>query len=461
MVQSNSSPGGGPGGSGIARRRYLFLQGPIGPFIGQVGAALQQAGHIVHRINFNGGDKRAWPLSGAVDYLGDREGWPAFLAERMSAWRITDVILFGDCRPLHRAAIELARHTGVAVHVLEEGYLRPGWVTLEAGGVNGYSSMPHDPAWYLNEGHTAPEISSGNWSGDGFTMRAVYDVQYNLGVMCRMFRFRKYRTHKPWHPSSEYRAGFWRFFRIPAMKRRAREIVNSIVRSGVPYYVFPLQLDADSQLRYHSPFGGMTAAIRRVVESFAAHAPADAALAVTEHPLDQGVINLREIVESCAMAAGVSSRVHFMHCGTPSDLIDGCRGLITVNSTMGLSALSEGRRVIALGRAIYALPGMTFQGGLDAFWNGHDHPDQNLVDAFRRVIAQRTQLRGGIFSARGRAMAVEGMLMRLKRFVEDSVVVPGQTLGAARPRAELPVEDVEVLAFSHDAPDEDELAQTA
>ena len=53
----------------MARRRYLFLQGPIGPFIGQVGLALQKAGHTVYRINFNGGDKRAWPLPGAIDYL--------------------------------------------------------------------------------------------------------------------------------------------------------------------------------------------------------------------------------------------------------------------------------------------------------------------------------------------------------------------------------------------------------
>lgn len=453
----NSAPGERPAESAKSPRRYLFLQGPIGPFIGQVGAALQRAGHTVYRINFNGGDGFAWPLPGAVDYLGDREGWTDFLAEKLVAWRITDIILFGDCRPLHRAAIVLARQAGVAVHVLEEGYLRPGWVTLEAGGVNGYSSMPHDPAWYLSEARTAPAVTPVTWNGDGFVMRAVYDIQYNLGVIARMFRFRKYKTHKPWHPSSEYRAGFWRFWRIPAMKRQAREIVESIVASGCPYYVFPLQLDADSQLRYHSPFGGMTAAIERVIDSFARHAPADAVLAVTEHPLDQGVIDLREIAEACAKSAGVASRVHFIHCGTPQPLIDGCRGLITVNSTMGLSALSEGRRVIALGRAIYALPGMTFQGGLDAFWNGHDSPDVHLVDAFRRVIAQRTQLRGGIFSARGRAIAVEAMLARLKQFVEDSVIVPGQTLVGVVPRAERPIDAVESIAdYGPVGPDEEE-----
>jgi capsular polysaccharide export protein len=420
----NSSPGGSP----AARRRYLFLQGPIGPFFGQAGVALEKAGHTVHRINFNGGDKRGWVLPGAVDYRGDRESWPAYLAEKLQAWSITDIILFGDCRPLHRAAISLARQVGVAIHVLEEGYLRPGWITMETGGVNGYSSMPHDPAWYLREGHAVPEIGTYPGAGDGFVLRAIYDIQYNLGIASWMLRFRKYRTHKPWHPSSEYRAGFWRFFRKPAMKRRAARIVQDVLAKGSPFYVFPLQLDADSQLRFHSPFGGMTAAIRAVVESFSRSAPADALLAVTEHPLDQGVIDLRAEVESCAAKFGVSDRVHFLQCGTPEALVAGCRGLITVNSTLGLSALSEGRRVIALGRAIYALPGMTFQGGLDAFWNGQDAPDENLVAAFRRVIADRTQIRGGFFGEANRALALDGMMRRLDRFVADLVIVPGQAL---------------------------------
>jgi capsular polysaccharide export protein len=34
---------------------------------------------------------------------------------------ISDVILFGDCRPLHRAAIGVAQSRGLRVYVVEEG----------------------------------------------------------------------------------------------------------------------------------------------------------------------------------------------------------------------------------------------------------------------------------------------------------------------------------------------------
>ncbi|WP_441294118.1 capsular polysaccharide export protein, LipB/KpsS family, partial [Bordetella pertussis] len=38
-------------------------------------------------------------------------------------------------------AVALARASGVRVHVFEEGYFRPHWVTLERGGVNGFRAI--------------------------------------------------------------------------------------------------------------------------------------------------------------------------------------------------------------------------------------------------------------------------------------------------------------------------------
>ena len=131
-----------------ARRRFLFLQGPIGPFFSRLGQRLSRDGHAVHRINLHGGDRLFWRLPGALDYRGDGADWPQFFSECVSHWHVTDLLLFGDCRPLHRAAIEVAAARGIRVHVFEEGYLRPNWVTLEEGGVNANSSLERDPQRY-------------------------------------------------------------------------------------------------------------------------------------------------------------------------------------------------------------------------------------------------------------------------------------------------------------------------
>ncbi|MET5116120.1 capsular biosynthesis protein, partial [Burkholderia pseudomallei] len=63
---------------------------------------------------------------------------------------VTDVLLFGDCRAIHRPIHEIARASGVRVHVFEEGYVRPLWITMERHGVNGRSLLPRDPGYYLD-----------------------------------------------------------------------------------------------------------------------------------------------------------------------------------------------------------------------------------------------------------------------------------------------------------------------
>ena len=54
---------------------------------------------------------------------------------------VTDIILYGDARPEHAQAIEIAKPRGILCHCLEEGYLRPYRVTYERWGNNGNSRL--------------------------------------------------------------------------------------------------------------------------------------------------------------------------------------------------------------------------------------------------------------------------------------------------------------------------------
>ncbi|MFN5244338.1 MAG: capsular biosynthesis protein, partial [Novosphingobium sp.] len=140
-----------------SRREFLFLQGPPGPFFRELGAALAEHGCGVHRINLSGGDRYDWPES-ATNYRGRMRNWPMFLDRYLRAHGITDLVLFGDCRPMHQAALRMAQLRGVHIHVYEEGYIRPDWMTLERDGVNGHSPMERDPAVILAEARSLPPI---------------------------------------------------------------------------------------------------------------------------------------------------------------------------------------------------------------------------------------------------------------------------------------------------------------
>ena len=89
---------------------------------------------------------------------GDLHAWPEVLERLIGERGVTDIVLFGDCRPLHRAAIGVARELHVQVHVFEEGYIRPDWVTLEVGGVNGHSTLPKDPEYYVEAARHLPPV---------------------------------------------------------------------------------------------------------------------------------------------------------------------------------------------------------------------------------------------------------------------------------------------------------------
>ncbi len=403
----------GPEENCQSRRRFLFLQGPIGPFFGMLADNLRRVGHQVNRINFNGGDRLFWRGAGAVDYRGGARDWPQFLARHLSQWGITDIVLFGDCRPLHRAASQLALLRGVPVHVFEEGYLRPNWVTLETGGVNKHSSMPRSAEWFTAAAASLKPWNPGQPVLNNFKRRAAEDVLYNLVTLLTAWAYPSYRSHKPWHPLAEYAAGAKRFPLKPLARRRKAALLGEIAARKQAYYLFPLQLDADSQIRFHSPFGRMAPAIERVIGSFARHAPRDALLIVTEHPLDTGLVKLQHMTREYALAAGVAERIVYLEGGSPDELVRNSQGVATVNSTMGILALTFGVPVVAMGHAIYDMPQLTFQGGLDRFWNEAQAPDAAAFDAFRRVVAVRTQVNGGFYSRVGLQLVVEGAGRRL------------------------------------------------
>lgn len=420
--------------------RYLFLQGQISHFFAELGCALYRRGHAVHRIHFNSGDARFWALPGAVSFRGTAADWPDFFTARLAEWGITDVILFGDCRPRHVMAISLARARGMRVHVFEEGYLRPDFVTLERDGVNGHSPLPRDAAFYRQAALRLPVAVRPQSIQASFLRRAVEDIAYNLVALLGRWRFAASGTHRPWSPFTEYLVGARRFPLKLLTRRSTVEKANAIATAGRPYFLFPLQLDADTQIRFHADVGGMAGAIARVLDSFAAQADAATRLVITEHPLDYGPVDMRDVVRAQVQRLGLKERVVFLRGGSPECLLRQACGVVVVNSTMGIAALAAGVPVLTLGRALYDLPGLTAQQGLDAFWSAPPVPDAELFDAFRRVLTARTQINGGFHSRQGIALAVQGAVVRLEEAAWQPAALIVQTPASSPPA--VPIDDV-------------------
>jgi capsular polysaccharide export protein len=398
----------------LARRNVLLLQGLMGPLFRHVGRALSQRGYGVHKVNFNGGDRLFWRLPNGMDYRGPVADWPAALTTILAERGITDVMLFGDCRAMHRIAVAVCKDLHIPVHVFEEGYIRPDWVTLELGGVNGHSTLPRDAAFYRAEAAKLPPVPDHHPVPSSFRRRATEGLIYNLADVLTRWRYPFWQNHRPWPPLVEGMGWARRLLRRKQAIARVNAVLGPLLANNPDYVLFPLQLDSDAQIRLHSSFAGIADALRLVITSFANHAPDNMRLVVKEHPLDNGVRDWREETASLAELYGVGDRVDFLEGGDIVPLAERSKGVVTINSTSGTLALALGIPVIALGQAVYDMDGITFQGELDDFWRDPGRPDMETFAAFRRVLIDRCLIAGGFFSEKALARVTEGVVARLE-----------------------------------------------
>ena len=73
-------------------------------------------------------------------------------------------------------------------------------------------------------------------------------------------------------------------------------------------------------------------------------------------------------------------------------LLTHTRAVITVNSTAGLSALIHNKPLKVMGKALYNIEGLTWQGPLNQFWQSNFAPDKKLFQCFRTHLLYSTQI---------------------------------------------------------------------
>lgn len=377
-------------------KRVLLLQGPMGPFFRRLARDLEWAGAKVHKVNFNGGDWLFYPF-GATSFRGHIDEWPSFFKRLIKERQIDAVLLFGDCRPVHRKVKKIAKSRGIEVGVFEEGYLRPDYVTLENSGVNGHSSLPSTPIFYLNRRmpDAQPTLPVGNTFWHAALWATLYYVACSLLHPC----FRHYRHHRPCtlKEAIPWLRSAWRKKYYAVKESRLQEELTS--RLSHKYFLVPLQVHNDSQICVHSPYAKVEDFIRSVVKSFARCAPKETVLVFKHHPMDRGYYDYSRLMEELRHSSKLKDRLWYVHDLHLPTLLKHARGVVLVNSTVGMSALHHRIPTKVLGTAIYDMQGLTFKGSLDTFWRQARHypVDGELYECFRRYLIAHTQINGSFY----------------------------------------------------------------
>ena len=209
----------------------------------------------------------------------------------------------------------------------------PGRITLDPAGVNAQGSVPQDPAFFRT--HAAPA----DWrkAGAGLTART---------------------------------------------SRRADVRQTGGTLPDTPFLFCPLQVPDDSQVTLFAGWCGDMAGFLAALAQAAPHLPEGWHLRLKEHPSAKTSL-------APQLAPLLATGRAVLDNDTDSFAqIAASRGVVTLNSSMGLQAFFHDKPVITLGRAFFALPGLVTptadQPALNALFTTPDQlgHDEDLRAAF-------------------------------------------------------------------------------
>lgn len=389
-------------------RTVLMLQGPPCRFWRELGDGFRAAGVRVIHVGVCLADVALWRRPDLRLYRGGLAAWPGWLERLIRLEGVDDILYYADRQPYHAAAIEVARRLGRRAWAIENGYLRPDWITMEPEAMGAFSRFPRSPREIRRLAGAAPPPDLRPRHRHSFAREASSEVVFHLLMTAGRPLFPRYVTGKHYPPVLDYLSWLRKWAAgsgaLPA---------ETALRARGPFFLLAMQLQSDYQIRASSPYRCLSEMIRETLASFARHAPRESRLVVKLHPMDNGWERWPRRIRAAAAAEGVAARVQVIEGGALDELLARARGLVTVNSTTGLQAMRLGCPVIALGDAVYDVPGLTSGQGLDRFWRAPEPADPELLATYLAALSGWIQVRGSFYDPAGRRAAISEIVRRL------------------------------------------------
>jgi len=393
--------------------RILLLQGPVGPFFAKLSSYWKSRGAVVKKINFNSGDDWYYPPTDqdTISYKHRLEYWEPFIHNFLVQNKIQTIFLFGAKRKIHLPIRALCKIYGIDLWVIEEGYYRPGYYTLENNGVNAMSPIAQrclqDCIDIIQSEQEIPQQfeSYRNMIFSGFA--------YWLASVTKFWTYPNYVHHRELNLKQAY---WWirSFYRHYLYRITERSIKNQLKNKtyfgagNQAYFLLPLQVYDDAQITHNSHYDSVETFIEEVISSYKNYLQSlstdiqspKTLLIIKHHPMDRGHKNYKKFIDSLSTSLKIRPNIVYVHDIHIPSLLPNVKGCITVNSTLGLQALLHGVPVINLASSFYDKPGLTYQEGLDQFWSNPGKVNPLTIRQFRQYVIKHSQVAGCLYDPR-------------------------------------------------------------
>ena len=385
------------------------------------------------RVTFGPADRYFNRGKPSVRFRGSADEFAVWLDKFSQSKSFGAVVLFGATRPLHAVACSYFEAKGIPVLCLEEGYLRPGYITAEVAGNNFRSPVANQLGADLDwSGQVQPPASAASsfkqMAKNGFIYYAIHSL------------FAGYRERQGFHKRHRTNIGrelFCWFRNFVRSKRHGmknmRRIEQLLENHDRNYFVVPFQVADDAQLTGVASNGWNNDSMAlAVIESFAKFAHPTQQLVFKVHPLERGHSDAVKVVSEIAEGCGVADRVHVVDTGSIGLLTRHSAGMITINSTSGFSAFNHGVPLAVLGKAIYAIPEICSvvqtTDDLNHFWTHGFVADRVVRLRYVEFIKARCLLPGDYYLGNEGDIAISQLVRKLEALVSENepAVQPGK-----------------------------------
>ncbi|ECK5260611.1 capsule biosynthesis protein [Campylobacter coli] len=374
-------------------KTVLLLQGPVGTFFHRLAIKMEKNKTKVLKLNFNGGDFFFYPNGKRCKC--DEKDLENFYENFFKEKKIDAIVMYNDCRLIHAKAIKVAKELGIGIWIFEEGYLRPYCITFEKDGVNANSSLPRDKNFYLSCNILTKE--SIKEIPGGFKFMAFSAFLYWLFSFLLAPFFNNKLHHRTLFPF-EFLFWFRSLYRKYLYKLTEKKLNQKIYSLEKKYFLAVLQVYSDTQIKHHYK-KSIEEFIEELILSFANHARAKSYLVFKHHPMDRGYRNYSKLIDELSQKYHVEGRIFYVHDTYLPTLLKNALGCITINSTVGLSAILESCPTKVCGNAFYDFEGLAYPKKLQFFWReAHAYkPNPSLVLNFKNYLLNTNQFNGNFY----------------------------------------------------------------
>ncbi|MED1604894.1 hypothetical protein P4U90_06105 [Cytobacillus kochii] len=277
-----------------------------------------------------------------------------FIDQYIDDNEIDKICLFNGYHWIDQITKLLAIKKGLSVYYFEDGLFRPYTITLDPKGINADSSVSKKPSFYdnlnvdstrLNTYIFTPENEELNGKNkENLVKVALMKMASFLGGFCRI------------HPRYYAHINLWQASKYFIFKKIYPLIQNDEVNLDIDYVFVPFQVSRDTQIFYNSPniksMEELLYYVTHAIEKYNRIHNTNIKVVVKEHPEDIPRNSYRKLKNK------YKEDVIFIRKFDMKSLLANSRAVITINSTVGIEALANNKRVITLGNALYNVEGV-------------------------------------------------------------------------------------------------------